>query len=77
MTIHDDFSIDVNELPFETALELYDEMRQAYLDGDEEKLTNMRRDYPTMFEPETALLLRKTADILDRLKKKQPSFNIH
>ena len=69
------FPIDINDLPFNEAIKLYNEMRQAYLDDDQNKLTIMKQQYPSMFESETAELLRDTKEILVKMDKEKRETN--
>lgn len=71
------FPKDINLLPFNEALELYDQMRQAYYDGDDAALAMLKEQYPTLFESETANLLRTTVDLLNNMQKEPPKFRIH
>jgi hypothetical protein len=70
---------DVNDLPFNEAMELYDRMRQAYYDGDEKELAELRKNYPSLFEEETANLLRTTAKHLTKLwgRNHNKKFTVH
>lgn len=71
------FPKDINLLPFNEALELYDQMRQAYYDSDDLTLELLKKQYPTLFESETANLLRTTVDLLNKMQKEPPKFRIH
>lgn len=75
----DTFPKDINLLPFNEAMEIYDTLRQAYLDGDEKKIEELRKKYPTLFDTETAQLLRETADCLEKMKKgrRKRKFTVH
>lgn len=71
MSSSKNFPIDINDLPFNEAIKLYNEMRQAYLDDDQDKLAIMKQQYPSMFESETAELLRDTKEILVKMDKEK------
>lgn len=71
------FPKDVNLLPFHEALELYDQMRQAYFDDDQAALALLKKQYPSLFDTETANLLRTTVDLLNKMQKEPPKFRIH
>lgn len=68
---------DVNLLPFDEALDLYEKMRQAYYDDDSATIETLKKDYPTLFEAKTANLLRTTVDLLHKMQKQKPKFSIH
>lgn len=74
-----DFPKDINELPFNEAMALYEQMRQAYYDGNEQQLQQLRKQYPSMFEEETANLLRTTAECLSKMRAQPQTskFTIH
>jgi hypothetical protein len=74
-----DLPIDINLLPFNDALEIYDKMRQAYLDDDKKMLSQLQKKYPSLFEEETASMLRSTVEILGKMKHTGdgPKFTIH
>lgn len=68
---------DINNLPFHEALELYNQMRQAYYDGDDRSIELLKKEHPSLFESETANLLRTTVDLLNKMQNEPPKFTIH
>ena len=68
---------DINELPFDDALQLYRKMRKALLEDDQETLTTLKALCPSMFEEENAKQLRLTNLAVNRLLKKNDSITEH
>ncbi len=65
---------DIQDIPFDEALNRYYEMREAYLHDDTEKLGELRAIHPEMFEESTAKQLRETALLAKRFER-EPRHN--
>jgi hypothetical protein len=68
---------DINELPFDEALQLYRKMRKAMLENDEQTLITLKAVCPSMFEEANAKQLRLTNLAVNRLLKKNDSITEH
>lgn len=67
----------INDLPFAQALQIYKQMRQAVLEDDETTLAKLKTEYPSLFEEETAQLLRITVQRVNQLTGKKDKHSEH
>ena len=68
---------DVNDLPFDTAINLYRRLRKAILDDDQVTVEMLRAHYPSLFDEETAKTLRSTDEKVHRLTRKKNDITEH
>lgn len=63
--------MDINDLPFEEALDIYYELVHAIEADDEETIKELNLTYPSLFEEETLHNLAETAERVKRVSKQQ------
>ncbi len=63
--------MDINDLPFEEALDIYYELIHAIEADDEETIKELNLTYPSLFDEETLQSLAETAERVQRMGNRQ------
>jgi hypothetical protein len=67
----------IDDLPFETALKLYQQLRQAMHDDDTTAIADLRNRYPSLFDPDTANRLREANRLANKITGKKDKIPEH
>jgi len=67
----------IDDLPFNKALVLYEQMKQAALDNDQITLERLKKSYPSLFQKTTVNLLRITVKRVNKLLGRQMHYAEH
>ncbi len=57
----------IDDLPFEEAIEIYQQLRQATHDDDNATIADLRNRYPSLFDPDTASRLREANRLANKI----------
>ena len=57
----------IDDLPFEEAIALYQQLRQATHNNDSATIADLRNRYPSLFDPETASRLREANRLVNKI----------